>query len=343
MYFQIIDLIAGLIFIYFLLSIVNNSMFEIFSSFFKLRAYLLKKWLIETFKNKQENNMCASAIMNHTMVSGLSKPDKSPSYMGAKSFAKVITNILLAKLITSGQTAPVISADALFQIIDGFGMPPKIAETLKTFLVKTKLEKQLNEKLNEVEHFEKQVEEWFDSAMERVGSRFKRRTFFFTIVFSTMITVGINVDSISLAKYLYGNPEARARLAAEAYGATSDSTAIQLTEQIKQKTSAGYRDTVMYKDLSQLDFKVRAEKTKIDSIFNHLDTELPIGWSDTECKQWKDNKFEHIAGWILTILAVCLGAPFWFELLTKIANIRSTIKPTEDAEKNTKKKSTDKQ
>jgi hypothetical protein len=36
-----------------------------------------------------------------------------------------------------------------------------------------------------------------------------------------------------------------------------------------------------------------------------------------------------IIGWLLTALAVSLGAPFWFDLLNKFIVIRSAVKPRE--------------
>lgn len=38
-----------------------------------------------------------------------------------------------------------------------------------------------------------------------------------------------------------------------------------------------------------------------------------------------------LLGWTLTAAAVSLGAPFWFDLLQKIAQIRSSTKPADDA------------
>jgi hypothetical protein len=39
--------------------------------------------------------------------------------------------------------------------------------------------------------------------------------------------------------------------------------------------------------------------------------------------------YPHLAGWLLTALAVSLGAPFWFDTLNKIMVVRSTVKPSE--------------
>lgn len=36
----------------------------------------------------------------------------------------------------------------------------------------------------------------------------------------------------------------------------------------------------------------------------------------------------HVAGWVVTVVAVSLGAPFWFDLLNKVVNVRSAAKPS---------------
>jgi len=36
-----------------------------------------------------------------------------------------------------------------------------------------------------------------------------------------------------------------------------------------------------------------------------------------------------LGGWILTAIAVSLGAPLWFDLLNKFMVVRSTVKPRE--------------
>ena len=37
-------------------------------------------------------------------------------------------------------------------------------------------------------------------------------------------------------------------------------------------------------------------------------------------------------GWLITALAVMLGAPFWFDALNKLMVIRSTVKPSEKSQ-----------
>jgi len=39
--------------------------------------------------------------------------------------------------------------------------------------------------------------------------------------------------------------------------------------------------------------------------------------------------FELVAGWLMTALAITLGAPFWFDILNTMMVVRSTVKPAE--------------
>ncbi len=36
---------------------------------------------------------------------------------------------------------------------------------------------------------------------------------------------------------------------------------------------------------------------------------------------------EHSLGWILTAVAISMGAPFWFDMLNKVVAVRSSVKP----------------
>ena len=63
-----------------------------------------------------------------------------------------------------------------------------------------------------------------------------------------------------------------------------------------------------------------------------------MGWqgslTDNTARDW----FERILGWLITILALCLGAPFWFDVLNKFINIRSAGKSPGEAAKRPEKK-----
>jgi hypothetical protein len=94
-------------------------------------------------------------------------------------------------------------------------------------------------------------------------------------------------------------------------------------------------------------------EASVDRIVGLAALKLPIGWTDEPDSpevfelgrmfesgyawDWLADflrrlpalLFNHFGGWLLTALAVSLGAPFWFDLLNKIIVVRSTVKPQE--------------
>jgi hypothetical protein len=82
--------------------------------------------------------------------------------------------------------------------------------------------------------------------------------------------------------------------------------------------------------------KLEANRRRLEAL------NLPIGWGsvDDVSRKWPgSNVFDpggwldqaqwHLFGWLLTALAISLGAPFWFDLLNKFIVIRSAVKPHE--------------
>jgi type II secretory pathway pseudopilin PulG len=79
-----------------------------------------------------------------------------------------------------------------------------------------------------------------------------------------------------------------------------------------------------------------------ESLLDIQSLSLPIGWDsqDDIGRQWPGWHWKryggwwyqiywHLLGWLLTALAISLGAPFWFDLLNKFIVIRSAVKPHE--------------
>ena len=71
-----------------------------------------------------------------------------------------------------------------------------------------------------------------------------------------------------------------------------------------------------------------------------------LGWRDNvfydaNRKRWDSRIWlERIIGWLLTLLAISLGARFWFDILNKIVNIRFAGKSPVEGSKGPEKPST---
>jgi hypothetical protein len=146
--------------------------------------------------------------------------------------------------------------------------------------------------------------------MERVSGWYKRKTQLVVFVIGLVISITLNVDSISIAKNLWTNPALRAYAvtAAEKYG-NSPAGSVSGEEVAKE----------------------------LASLQSHA---LPLGWK-TDNNLWRTQNPEgtetlswfailiSATGWLLTAIAMTFGAPFWFDLLNQFMVVRSTIKPQE--------------
>ncbi|HKR06910.1 MAG TPA: hypothetical protein VJY62_19900 [Bacteroidia bacterium] len=350
---EILDLIAGLIFIYFLLSIICNSVFEAVSGMMRLRAKMLEKWLTETFKSG------ASHFLNNSVVDGASKKGNASSYIKASDFA-----VALLQLINKKEKLEEITRipEKLSEIEDALKsadiIPKDIRNALLGFVTKAKTitvttQDQIKTENERLHAFIGYVENWYDNMMERLTGKYKRKSMLGTFIIASAVTLAINADTISISKYLYSNKEASARLAQAAYDEVNKGEYKKDVEAIV----AGETDTMNtdeddYADVNGVTAdtvinNVKKEAEKMREIYTVLGSYIPIGWTCAEFNAFKQNyKSLKIAvplfilyklpGLLLTIFAVMLGAPFWYDVLGKVANLRSSLKPP-DKEKEKKK------
>jgi|GEM_PF-2173133 len=343
--FPILDLVVGLIFIYFLLALINNSCIELYAGFVELRAKMLEEWIKNTFDS------AAQTIMDHIMLNGLSGKGKSAHYMSGKSFAKTVAEQVYSasqKIDSAPASLPSRTMDLtkIDAAIDTTVFPESVKKLLHAFAGKTHVQQKITSSLNEIEHFEEQIELWFNTIMERLTGSYKRKTVRFTFIFACITTIALNIDTLQIASYLYSNPEARQKLASASYAASQDSTYINKVNEIQQKASALSNDTASSKSAKQVAVSVKqvvneikTQKTNMETTVATMNMYIPLGWPDKSYdlavrehgKIWGTFWFglKKMGGLIMTILAICLGAPFWFDVLGKVANLRSSLKPAE--------------
>lgn len=149
------------------------------------------------------------------------------------------------------------------------------------------------------------IEHWFDSTMDRVSGWYKQRTQVWIFVIGFILVVVADADSLCIARRLYADP-------AQREAAVGFATSI----------SKNPGDTI----------NMKAATAKLDSLGLPL-----VGWNAVPLQgiiprgaEWGAiyrHSLHALFGWIITALAISLGAPFWFDSLNKIMVVRSTIKP----------------
>ena len=309
---NILDVAIGLALIFLLLSLVASGVREAVEAVIKSRAVELERG-IRTLLNDPRGEHVARAFYEHPLIYSLYHDEfepaerrfrgrNLPSYIPARNFAVAILDMVTRGVNTgvyaTQQTAPVLSIEGLRSSVRRLPSP----------FVQRAVLSAIDNAHGDVKAVQKNLEAWYDSAMDRVSGSYKRRTQLWLFVIGLCTAAALNVNTITIADYLSHNEQARAALAQRASTILNDSSYRKLVQDSAQVSQAAAR--AVYADLQSLS--------------------LPIGW-DLPQPPERGIPFylKHVVGLLLTSFAVMLGAPFWFDLLNKVMVIRSTVKPHE--------------
>jgi hypothetical protein len=178
-----------------------------------------------------------------------------------------------------------------------------------------------------------ELEAWFDSAMDRVSGRYRRRTAWVLFAVGLSMTVLLNVDAVRIATALYKSPALREAAVAMAGRVTGPQEGERAEPVRPQGAAVGEQQRNQPATQSSTG-RIDANAA-LDSLYV---LRLPIGWGDTVAGPWPtaaewekvgEHIWDSLFGWLLTAFAISLGAPFWFDTLNRIMVIRSTVKPRE--------------
>ncbi len=158
--------------------------------------------------------------------------------------------------------------------------------------LKKTLSSLINDVEGDIEETRIRIETWFDDSMDRVAGWYSRqaRTIMFLLAFG--LTVALNVDSIVIAKTLWREPVLR--------------------EAMVKSAQARHVEGMPESEKNFTEFKDQLDELS-----------LPIGWEKFPPEWEKERFFQAVFGWILSALAISLGAPFWFDILGKFLSIRN--------------------
>jgi hypothetical protein len=262
---------------------------------------------------QDENSPLVAAIYHHPLISSLypgaydPKSGELPSYIPSRNFALAILDYIqhpdeLEKEINKAAQS----------------MGTKVEKLPSAEDLKRVVQRVTGTATENVEEIRDHLEQWFNSSMDRVSGWFKRHTHERLLIIGLVLAAYMNVDSIFMAKHLLSDKAARLALVSAA--------------------------TEYAKDDGTSSSSTPAEK-RIDLNLARIENlGLPIGWNRARLPKpaWPPGTFDRetttsglwkiavlVPGWLITALAVSLGAPFWFDMLNKIIVVRSTVKPKE--------------
>lgn len=289
----ILDTAIGLVFVFLLLSLIATAVQEALQVWLRSRSKHLEAG-IRRLLNDGAGTSLADALYQHPLIRGLynaSDPKDRPSYIPTRNFALALLDMVARGTDPNDQQqatgmAPPISVEGIRLTVHRIGNEPVQRAILAA----------LDTAEGSLVRAQRNLEEWYDSAMDRVSGGYKRQTQKFLIFLGVALAVGANVDAIAVTKRLYHDKPVR--------------------DAVVQQATAY---TAAHPDSAE---KIAALQARLDSL------PLPIGWPRPQPHGFVEYAIM-ILGWLVTGLAVSLGAPFWFDLLNKFMVIRATVKPKE--------------
>lgn len=225
----------------------------------------------------------AKDFYSHPLISALGKGNRKPSYIPARTFALALMDIV-------SPSDPAAGSRTVSSIRSSIGKIPN--EGLKKALLAD-----LDETRDDIANAYKNITTSFNEQMARVSGWYKRKSQWIVLLYAIAIAVVLNMDTISITGSLYRNENLRAGLVAAA-----ESIA-------KQPLPEG---------TNEMTEQIEAINTELEKL------SFPIGLDlDAMKKMEKEQWLLKICGWLITALAISLGAPFWFDILNKFINIRA--------------------
>ena len=262
-----------------------------------LFASVVKEW-ISTFLGLRAKNLekgirtligddYATKLYKHPLVSTLATEKKLPSYMGSGTFASALVDLLAHGEEDQGTADTQDNTAKLIQNASGDAVLGPVLRALSGAGEQT------------VAELRTEIAAWFDDGMNRVSGWYRRETQRIIFIIGAGVTLFANASTVHVARDLWQDDVLRYSVAQEAISMASTT---QNPDSLQAQSA--------------------------------LLTSFPVGWEDEDpfhvrqgVQGWSLGTWlAHLMGWTLTAAAVSLGAPFWFDLLGRVAKLRGTGK-----------------
>ncbi len=350
-----LDVLIGLITVYLSFAMACTVIVEAMASWLSVRSKNLEAGLNELFAGElKQGKKFVDAFYSHPLILALSKGDKArPSYIPPETVAQVVESLVMTA------NGAVTTLEEAVDKLPGMPDTNRIKGTLEALVAQTS---------KDPAAFRSAVEKHFDAVMDRASGWVKRRQQKVAFLVSALFVTVANVDTIVLATSLASNPEARAKMVAIAETRLEEAKANEKTMEGEGKNSKGTDENTGQDKKKQAEDRAKptnqqtvdatkpaeqssgvspkpvkeesddglsAAKQQIEDARKAVrqaelalqSAGLPMGWKEWPSRiEWPAK----VIGLLVSIFAVSLGAPFWFDTLQRVMRVRqSGISPRE--------------
>jgi hypothetical protein len=315
---------------------------------------------------KNPNNKIINAFYNHPEIKylGSSGIFKTPSSVKAVSFSKTLMNLLFGndpvnKEIIENRIQGIIknaegTNEEAKEIIK---LDPESAYYIHSLWYQSQ---------GDIAKFKLQLEGWFDRTMEQTTVWYKRKIQIVLLVLGFCLAWFFYADTFVIIKNLSTDKDARDKLVSMANAYVQNNQISVDTSKIKNAAELSYFNERL-DSLLVLKKQLEADIAKASSILGlggwlpdtakvvtDLKTreriytpQLDAASLSRDDKQVSNGKigfscreklcylfrlfYHHFFGFLITAIAISLGAPFWFDLLNKVVKLRTSKKEETDS------------
>lgn len=293
-----------------------------------------------------------SAFYKHPTIKylGESVLKRRPAYISPDTFSRTLLQMLRGPEYDGTVPESILIEQTLFtkQKLVTLTTEEEIKIGKETLI---NLQQMFRDARKDVDKFKALLENWYNETMDRATGWYKRQTQLLLFIIGFGIAYAFNADTIAIYKILSKDKTAREQLVQLAtqgtgkYGSTLDSlksdslkkaitdsallsayrSALADADNASMVLSLGRKNVDSCKACSEM---VELLKDSSNSILNKDSLQKKIAAYNKAyfCvkNQYQDDETLMWCGWLLTALAISMGAPFWFDLVSKLVQIRST-------------------
>jgi len=227
-----------------------------------------------------------------------------PSYLSGQSVALA----LIGSLGTKGDDP-----------IPGIGQMEQAVKDLPDSNIRDMLGTALAQANTNINALRRHIANWFDDSMDRLSGAYKRKLKLISFLVGVGVAVALNADTVHVVVTLWTNPilrsqavDAAATVVQNKGQIPSDARCAEIKDKTAAKTdSAAAQNESLSQQVQDL-CNLRSEATI-----------LPIGWQEAMPAS-RLGWFYKLIGLWLTATALSLGAPFWFDVLSRFMNLRGS-------------------
>ncbi|NEQ85711.1 MAG: hypothetical protein F6K26_38085, partial [Moorea sp. SIO2I5] len=276
-----------------------------------------KRLLAKLYQNpliKSVNHEAKGLDNQNELKSKSNSKVSGPSYIPSDTFATALIMTIVQQASTFKDNAEItldnfktaLEEDKIKNLL-----PEDLKITLLTLIDKAKFE--YSDRNKDLKTLQEELATWFDESMTRAAGVYKRQSKVISFLIGLVISLALNIDTINISNQFYKNHSVRAAVN-------------QVTNRIVNETNV-----CLQQELNSNDCYDTITSAVDDLAF------LPIGWGETNLiEQFEEPNhlprelgltwvyFKFVLGIILSAIAICMGAPFWFEVLNKLVNVRNT-------------------